>query len=325
MKKTISRIKKQELKRIAIHLALIVLSLSILTIIAFFVMRTSTRHSARSVVPNIMGISITQAKDIILKSDLNIVVNDSLFVPMYEGGTILDQLPDGGVEVKPGRTIYVTINSFLHREVQIPYIAERSLRQAKNMLETANLEIKEIIYRPDMAMNYVLEASYNGKSITRTSKLKAKIGSGITLYVGADSQTTSTNMPLLIAQNINSAKSKIWEMGLNVGKIEYDQGVNLLNQDDARIYFQYPIQNNSVALGALVDVKLTLDSDKIEKASSEAKNLVLWIKREAIKQDSINQSFKDSLNRVELNILETNKNLSVEDILESETNDDFFD
>ena len=70
---------------------------------------------------------------------------------------VLDQLPEKGVEVKPGRTIYVTINSFSQKRVPVPYVAGRSLRQAKNMLEIAGLEIAELVYRPDMATNYVLE------------------------------------------------------------------------------------------------------------------------------------------------------------------------
>lgn len=325
MKKMTSYIKKLDTKKILLHIALIALTLLALAIVAFFVMRIGTRHSARSVVPNLTGISITQAKEIVSQNDLNIIINDSLYVPMYDGGIVLDQLPEMGVEVKPGRTIYVTINSFLQKEVQIPYVAERSLRQAKNMLEIAGLEIAEIIYRPDMATNYVLEASYNGESITRTNILKAKIGSGITLYVGVGSQITSTRAPLLIAQSLKEAKSRIWEAGLNVGEIDYDDGINLQNKNRARVYSQSPVQNRNMRFGARVNIKLTLDAEKTEKARLEVEELARWIAKERMRQDSVKQSITDSLKRVDPNITEENQNISVEELLETENNDNFFD
>lgn len=64
----------------------------------------------------------------------NCISTTRIVVPAYEGGIVLDQLPEGGVEVKPGRTVYITINSFRQKMVPVPYVAGRSLRQAKNML-----------------------------------------------------------------------------------------------------------------------------------------------------------------------------------------------
>ena len=48
----------------------------------------------------------------------------------------------------------------------MPYVAGRSLRQAKNMLEVAGLGIEQIVYRPDLATNYVLEEYADGKRIS---------------------------------------------------------------------------------------------------------------------------------------------------------------
>ena len=123
------------------NLAMIATIILILAVAAHLVMQIGTRHGARRTVPDFAGMPLKTALAEAQKRDLKIHVNDSLFVPAYEGGIVLDQLPERGVEVKPGRTVYITINSFRQKMVPVPYVAGRSLRQAKNMLEIAGLEI----------------------------------------------------------------------------------------------------------------------------------------------------------------------------------------
>lgn len=86
--------------------------------------------------------------------------------------------------MKPGRKVYVTINSYRQKMVTVPYVAGRSLRQAKNMLEVAGLGIEQIVYRPDLATNYVLEEYADGKRVSEKSRVQLEAGSGVTLYVG---------------------------------------------------------------------------------------------------------------------------------------------
>lgn len=163
-------------------------------------------------------------------ADWEIVVNDSLFVPAYEGGIVLDQLPKGGVEVKAGRKVYVTINSFRQKMVKVPYVAGRSLRQAKNMLELAGLGIERLVYVEDMATNYVLEEYCDGVQILPESSMQAEMGSGVTLNVGVEGGYGITGVPKLIGQPLHRAKSRLWELGLNVGKVSYDGDVDLLDR-----------------------------------------------------------------------------------------------
>ena len=54
-----------------------------------------------------MGVKISDAERIAKDERLEIIINDSLFVPAYEGGVVLDQLPKGGAEVKAGRKVFL--------------------------------------------------------------------------------------------------------------------------------------------------------------------------------------------------------------------------
>lgn len=245
------------------HLLLIAATMLALALAAHFGMQAGTRHGARRNVPDFAGMPLAEAQEAARRHDLRIVVNDSLYVPAYDGGIVLDQLPEGGVEVKPGRAVYVTINSFRQKMVAVPYVAGRSLRQAKNMLEIAGLEIAQLIYRPDMATNYVLDEYFGRQRITETTRVEAEMGSGVTLYVGVQPGHNVTVVPQIIGLSLRDAKSRLWELGLNVGKVAFDDGINLLNQKDAHVYMQSPKAERHVVLGAKVDLQLTLNGQKV--------------------------------------------------------------
>ena len=269
---------------IFVLIAAIILAMAVT---AHFVMQVGTRHGARRTVPDFSGVKLDQAQRMARKYDLKLHINDSLFVPAYEGGIVLDQLPEGGVEVKPGRTVYITINSFRQKMVPVPYVAGRSLRQAKNMLEIAGLEIDELVYRADMATNYVLDEYCDGRPVAATSKIEAELGSGVTLYVGVEGGYGTTVVPRLVGFPLKEAKGRLWELGLNVGKVDFDEGINLLNQKDARVYIQHPTAERSAGLGSRVDLRLTLDEKKLaqhraiaEKQAKEAAEERLQSERE---------------------------------------------
>ncbi|MEG1611563.1 MAG: PASTA domain-containing protein [Alistipes sp.] len=269
---------KLKQKPLAYNLVLIVLTLVALGLVSHILMQTGTRHGARRTVPDFTGVLLDDAQRIARDNDLKLCVNDSLYVSIYEGGIVLDQVPEQGVEVKPGRTIYISINSFRQKMVSVPYVAQQSLRQAKNMLEIAGLEIEKLVYRPDIATNYVLSEFCKDKQVLRHSRIEAPMGSGITLYVGVAGGQGSTVVPRVIGFQLQQAKSRLWELGLNIGKITFDKGVSLLNQRQAHVYAQAPGQERSVALGATVDLLLTLDGEKTKQqridAEKAAKGLI---------------------------------------------------
>ncbi|WP_300739798.1 PASTA domain-containing protein [uncultured Alistipes sp.] len=316
----IARLRKRPLLWNILLIAAIILAMAVA---AHVLMQIGTRHGARRNVPDFSGFPIEKAREIARKYNLRIHVNDSLFVPAYDGGIILDQLPEGGVEVKPGRTIYVTINSFRQKMVAIPYVADRSLRQAKNMLEIAGLEIEELIYRPDMATNYVLEEYFDGKPVTPTSRLEAEMGSGVTLCVGVEEGAGTTIVPQVVGYHLAQAKSRLWELGLNIGRIDFDEGINLLNQKDARVYLQTPGAERSVVLGSKVALRLTLDEEKLTRSRAEADRQAAAVAEERKIEE---QMIADSLAQVSFDeVLAAPAGEQPREEPRRQTEDDFFD
>ena len=295
--KNLSLIERLQQNRLLYNLLLIAGILLIMALAAHLIMQAGTRHGARRIVPDFSGIRLSDAEKLAARHDLELHINDSLFVPAYEGGIVLDQLPEGGVEVKPGRTVYITINSFRQKMVEVPYVAGRSLRQAKNMLEIAGLEIERLVYRPDMATNYVLAAFIGRDSITAEQRIEAEMGSGLILHVGVEESQNTTAVPQVVGLSLREAKGRIWESGLNVGKILFDEGINLLNQKEARVYLQTPAPETTTTLGAAVEVRLTLDLEVVAREKAAAEKLA---RERALEREEAERALADSLARVEL-------------------------
>ncbi|MEG2613541.1 MAG: PASTA domain-containing protein [Alistipes sp.] len=288
---------KLKQKPFAYNLVLIVATLLALGLVSHILMQTGTRHGARRTVPDFTGVLLDDAQQIARDNDLKLCVNDSLYVSIYEGGMVLDQLPKQGVEVKPGRTVYISINSFRQKMVSVPYVAGRSLRQAKNMLEIAGLGIEKLIYRPDIATNYVLSEYCKEQPVSSHTRIEAPMGSGITLYVGVAGGEGTTVIPRVIGFSLQQAKSRLWELGLNVGKITFDKGVSLLNQREAHVYAQAPGQERSAALGSTVDLLLTLDGEKTKQQRIDAEKAAKGLAEERMAQE---KERADSLAQVDL-------------------------
>lgn len=261
----------QRLKQypVAYHAVLIMALLATVVAVSYIALSLGTRHGMKRTVPDFVGLRLSDAEYYASRRGLNLIVNDSLYVPAYPGGIVLDQLPKGGVDVKSGRKIYVTINSFRQKQVPLPYVAGRSLRQAKNMLEGAGLGIEELRYVDDIATNYVLAEYYGEQEITAESNIKVEKGSNVILHVGVASAEEHSVVPRLVGRQLFDAKGRLWEIGLNVGKITYDEDITMLTLDDARVCRQSEVPGAELSLGARVSLHLTLDRERVAAAEAE--------------------------------------------------------
>ena len=69
-----------------------------------------THHGEKIEVPNVVGQSVYDAEDMLSDRSLKAVVVDSVYEPKAKPGSVLEQKPKAGEEVKSDRMIYLTIN-----------------------------------------------------------------------------------------------------------------------------------------------------------------------------------------------------------------------
>ena len=252
------------------HIIFILIFGLILLMLLFFGLKWSTRHDKLIVVPDFVGMTIEEARGVANNKELNIVVRDSIFDVDLPGGTIVDQLPGTSdvrdVTVKPGRKIYVTINAFNRRQVYVPYVAKQTLRQALNQLERSGLTIDKLVYEPDMtSTDYVERQTVSGKDVGPSTKRQVPVGTGVTLYVTYHRNEQYTVAPRVVGMSLAKAKASLWDHGLNVGKIVYDESVgDVIDRRTARVYKQSAAIGSSQRRGAKVDIYLSVDDKMVD-------------------------------------------------------------
>lgn len=279
----------------------------LLLVLLFFGLKWSTRHDKLIVVPDFVGMTIEEARGVANNKDLNIVVRDSIFDVDLPGGTIVDQLPGTSdvrdVTVKPGRKIYVTINAFNRRQVYVPYVAKQTLRQALNQLERSGLTIEKLVYEPDMtSTDYVERQTVSGKEVGSSSKRQVPVGTGVTLYVTYHRNEQYTVAPRVVGMSLAKAKASLWDHGLNVGKIVYDESVgDIIDRRTARVYKQSAAIGSSQRRGAKVDIYLSVDDvmvDSLRLIADKEADRAEALRR---KQQQAKQREADSLAALDMN------------------------
>ena len=103
----------------------------------------------------------------------------------------------------------------------------------------------------------------------RGDRVEMEMGSGVTLCVGAEDDV-ETVVPKIVGLSLESAKSRLWETGLNVGAVNFDKGIDRFNRDRAQVCAQGVAPGMRRPLGAKVSLELTLDSVRVAKAGKAA-------------------------------------------------------
>lgn len=226
-----------------------------------------TRHNDSITVPELSGIEIDKLDVVLSNSDLHYEVTDSVYSDEYPRGTVIQQNPLPGKEVKNGRTIFITLNSVLPEMLAMPDLMGKSKRIAIPMLEISGLELDVLSYKPDESCtDCVLDQIYEGKTIEPGTRIRK--GQKITLVLGRQSNEQA-NVPGLLGKKYKDAAEVLNSVSLNIGEVLSCSGCNSgRDTSNAFVINQRPEPGKSVGLGAFIDVYLSTDSTFAETMES---------------------------------------------------------
>jgi serine/threonine-protein kinase len=142
------------------------------------VMPTYTRQGVAVTVPEVRELSFEQASTMLEDRDLRPERRDQPFNPSLPRDAVVDQNPQPNASVKPGRRIYLYVNSGARRIVSVPDVRNETQMNAEATLTSAGLRSIEV--RRDEA------PSPNEGTVTRQSPEPGKnvgMESRITLWV----------------------------------------------------------------------------------------------------------------------------------------------
>ena len=142
-----------------------------------------THHGESIRVPNIEGMRIAKAREMMEECGLEIVVTDSGYNKRLPADCVLTQSPGAGLTVKSGHTIYVTINSSNSPSVAIPDVVDNcSYREAEAKLISLGFKVLPPQYVTG-EKDWVYGVSCNGRKVSTGERIS--IEQPLTLLVGS--------------------------------------------------------------------------------------------------------------------------------------------
>lgn len=222
----------------------------------------TTLHGRSVPVPDFTGKTVEQSRLLAEKSDMKIVVVDSVFVSKVPRGTTYRQNPLAGTNVKKGRTVYLTVNAVGEKRVVMPNLVGLSLRQAKSELLSGGFDMGELIYESDIATNNVLRQLFCGETVEPGTLLPSD--SVIDLVLGRSDADALTNVPTLIGKRREKAVDAAKEGSFNIGHLSFDTTVKTKSDSlMAFVYRQWPKEGETALMGTRMTLYLTMDPMKV--------------------------------------------------------------
>jgi beta-lactam-binding protein with PASTA domain len=248
-------------KKFLRHLGLAVAIGIILLLCIFIWLKIYTHHGQAITVPNLAGLTVDEVDDVTSSRRLRYEVVDSVFSTEMPRGTVLKQNPKANSQVKKNRKIFLTMNAINLEMVAMPRLVGLSIRQARLALQNAGLILGDIEYRPDYAINNVLQQMLNDSVINEGTEITKGVVIDLVLGMGLSSEVT--RVPDLIGLGLEEATEMIADYYLNIGAVTYDESMED-KEDSAQVFIwrQYPEfdEFKRLNMGMEVDIWLTIDS-----------------------------------------------------------------
>ncbi len=204
-------------------------------------------------VPNLVGITQTEAEKTLAPLGLKIGSTRNVPHPEIPNGRIVAQYPRPGRRVKVGREIDLDISTGAN-VVKIPNLEGLPLPQAITALERAGF----VIARVESIRTATVPA---GRVVTLFPPAGTEVRQGTEVVISVSTKTGTFPMPNLVGLNIETARGIIASHGLILGRIKPAVSTEPLGT----VLFQYPEEGMPTISGDTVTLIVAADSNSIIK------------------------------------------------------------
>lgn len=224
-------------------------------LIAYFSLSYYTKHGSGIPVPQLTGIPVEKAIATLQDQGFDYKI-DSVYVLDKAPGTVTEQDPDAGTNVKEGRVIYLTIITRLAPDVALPDLEQSTYREAVATLSNYGLKVGDTTYKADIARDRVLQVNFGGQPLKTGAKIPK--GSRLDLVLGDGAGASEVDIPELVNLDLDAAKFAIKGAGLTIGEISYQGAIT--DSANLVVVSQIPAKTDSLSkasIGTRVNLTVT--------------------------------------------------------------------
>lgn len=253
------------LKHLVIAIGIVVL----LSTIALFSLRFYTHHNESIEVPDLKGLKLDRATEILNDMDLSYEVVDSVYMPQLPPGTIVEQTPVAKEKIKRYRSIYLVINSYSRPLISLPDVRDLSYRNAKATLESMGLKVVGVEYVPSEYKDLVKDVKCGGHILPPGSKIRKE--TGVILIVGGNvASTQEIPAPSFRGLKYDAAVQMANQDSLNIRFAQFDATPK--SKADSALFFVYkqdPIKGTPIKIGSTITIFLSKDKSLLSQPEEE--------------------------------------------------------
>lgn len=170
-------------------------------IIDGMILPSYTRHDVSIQVPNVESLPYEKAEAQLSKRDLQVQRQVGRYNPNVDTGIVVDQTPLPTSNVKPGRRVYLTVNSGTIPTVQLPDLTGMSVREARNRVTSLGLDVgtvQEDSIPSPYANTITNQEPAPGDSLQR--------GKPVALWYSTGLGETQVEVPNVVGQTVDVAQ-----------------------------------------------------------------------------------------------------------------------
>jgi beta-lactam-binding protein with PASTA domain len=165
------------------------------------IMPSYTRHDVSIQVPNVESLPYKKAEARLSRRDLQVQRQVGRYNPNVDTGIVVDQTPLPTSRVKPGRRVYLTVNSGTIPTVKLPDLTGMSVREARNRVTSLGLDVGAVQEDPipsPYANTITKQEPAPGDSLQE--------GNPVTLWYSTGLGDTQVEVPNVVGQTVEVAR-----------------------------------------------------------------------------------------------------------------------
>ena len=207
-------------------------------------------------VPDVTGKTVVEAQNILAKAKLGYTIDEEYNIKVAPG-TVISQNPGAKRMVKEGRKITLVVSKGVELG-DVPNLKGKRLTEAKAMLKSSRFELGRVSYR------YV-SGSPEETILEQSVAPPAKLPIGTKLDVVINIKSDQVVLPDLVGLNSTSAKNKLNDLGLVLGKVN----MVVSKEPDNTVIEMNPASKEVVNVGTVVDITVAKNVETSKPQQSQ--------------------------------------------------------
>ena len=207
-------------------------------------------------VPDVTGKTVVEAQNILAQAKLGYTIDEEYNIKVAPG-TVISQNPGAKRMVKEGRKITLVVSKGVELG-DVPNLKGKRLTEAKAMLKASRFELGRVSYR------YVSGAPEE-TILEQSVAPPAKLPIGTKLDVVINIKSDQVVLPDLVGLSSTSAKNKLNDLGLVLGKVN----TVVSKEPDNTVIEMNPASKEVVNVGTVVDITVAKNVETSKPQQSQ--------------------------------------------------------